>query len=691
MDRRKFLLLGVAGTATSGAEEMFNTNTPSTQQSGAMAQLDQIGGSAKVRHTENTTVADELKSRAINFTTVAKAVASTDLSVGQKISIDERLFAVFEVVLKSSVIINGFNIIQCDGVPSLALKLDIKDVVNIEHFGARTALPSDAIQAAINYAITSGLKLYARRTGVAYAIDKPLDFRGVQHIEFLEDIDAVAITTEVAIIVGGFAISGVPDIKMAAVLNGSVFAPTPEFPTIQIFGAKSGKFQFGGTNYLQIYADAAEPTGTSNAYNNIDLLGVCRRLEYASAAGFSWNTENRVHGGRIIEYYIINGGGYGHNHNKLYDPTFEGPDVKIKFLGVSSNWIYGGRFESTEAGQVTFDSESIYNSIERSWSGQLTTREQFNNNFIGKVDNGSGNSINTESSYKFNQTVIAELNANSGIVSSASFAASYDKNALPDFIFGGIGGHNFTKAGLKNIEVSANRWIYLTDIIPVELGDAVSFDFDYDGTLLRPCVFVYDENQSLLKDELGNGAYWSQPSLALNVTEGCYVAGTDLGNQRVSGSVGRPEVKYIRVGIYSGNGGSMRGFTSTLHTQSLGRGLAESSARIKNSKLVIEGAPIQGYLPKYTPVFDTTTGITYEVSALSDTQLAAGAITGATSLTVDDTTWIANGDIIGVLLDNGKTHWSAVSALAGNSFTVVGLPSGAKAGNRLVSNRFTAI
>jgi len=408
--------------------------------------------------------------------------------------------------------------------------------------------------------------------------------------------------------------------------------------------------------------------------------------------GFSWNTENSVYGGRIIEYYLTNSGGYPHNHNKLYNPTFEGADVDIQFNGVNANWIYGARFESTSSASISFDSESAFNSVEKTWSGQNNPRNQFVNNFININDLGAGNIVTTESSYKFNQTPIFELNAASGMVGSSSlFSSTFDPNTFPDFTFNGIGGQNFATAGLNKIKISSNRWIFISDLIPVRLGDVVRFEFDYEGTLIRPAINVYDGNQKPLTDEAGGGVFWAQPSLSFNPTHGVYQAGADLSSGQLSGAVAREEVKFIRVSLFSGAGGNFNNLNATLFTQNTGRALSSSSAKIQNTPLVIEGIPNQGYLPKYTHVRDAVANTVYKNDFQHESQITTTETVASTSVEVNTISTVANGDIVGILLDDGLTHWSSVSGLASNTFTITSLPSQASAGNRVVFNRWVLV
>jgi hypothetical protein len=70
--------------------------------------------------------------------TLAEAIASTALFDGATVTISDRNYADFDVVLASTVTPNTYDIIQCTGVPELALVLRIKEELDIKELGATT-------------------------------------------------------------------------------------------------------------------------------------------------------------------------------------------------------------------------------------------------------------------------------------------------------------------------------------------------------------------------------------------------------------------------------------------------------------------------------------------------------------------------------------------------------------------------
>ena len=77
-----------------------------------------------------------------NEPTLAVAVTSTLLRENDAVNLRERTTgngggAMWDVVLSTSVTENGYNIVQCTGVPTLSLVLRIEGAVNVRQFGAK--------------------------------------------------------------------------------------------------------------------------------------------------------------------------------------------------------------------------------------------------------------------------------------------------------------------------------------------------------------------------------------------------------------------------------------------------------------------------------------------------------------------------------------------------------------------------
>jgi hypothetical protein len=583
---------------------------------------------------------------------------------------------------------DGGSIFSIDSNIYIEAVTDFVDVYKFGFFGVGNPSDTDRLIAAISYAKSNKKKIFAEKRSDSYYIAKPVDFSGVEQIEFLGDINTSMVSGEPALIVGGYSNGGgTPDWSFKDVTDGtSTLSPTPANPIVRVLGMKSGSMRIANCNYLQLYADSALSGGTSNGYNEFNFNGVVRRVEITGNTGFSWNTENEFYGGRIIELFIEKGlSNYPHNRNIFKRQTFEGADVDIRFNGCTNNGVYSARFEYTTDATITADVDSVGNFVERLYTGTGQSRSMFESDYIQILDSGIANNFTSEFAYKFSKSVLCNINHKSISAASATSAASTQDGVLPQFRYVFLNGGNQAKCGINDVYVSANTWFYLSDIIEVDFGDAVSFDYDFSGSLVRSVVFVYDGNQKLITSNSG-GDVWSQPGTSFNAN-GYYAPTSNANSDRKVGSVSSESVKFIRIGLWSSVGGYFNNIKVSLYKRTTG-----SKGFIANEKpIVIEGEPIQCYLPKYTKVRDSLSSVEYENKYQHETTLSSSAPSGGASLTVDNIGSVADGDIVGVLMSDNTTHWSKVSGLTGSTFSISSLTNSAANGARVVFNRLVDI
>jgi hypothetical protein len=202
---------------------------------------------------------------------------------------------------------------------------------------------------------------------------------------------------------------------------------------------------------------------------------------------------------------------------------------------------------------------------------------------------------------------------------------------------------------------------------------------------------VLDENMEPLLDDSG-GAFISQVGITFNATFGSYSQSanqTQASLNSAPASVARSEVKYIRVGFSLGTAGFLRSFGAVIYTQSLKRGPTQNVGFISSFRS-LNGTPTQGYAPFETLVWDSTASVMRRCTFQYETRLSGALSAGATSVTVTAISTVADGDVVGILLDDQTTHWSVVSGLAGSTFTIAAIPAGRSApdGGRIVFNRW---
>lgn len=559
--------------------------------------------------------------------------------------------------------------------------------------GTTTYDSGPGLQNAANAAIAQGKGLRMDSVGLL-KIATAVDLRNIRNIDIRANIQVDPAIVAVPVTVGGFASGGTCSWRFADVTDGTslILAAPPARPIFRVFGVKSSDISIGGCNYLQFWADSAVASGNSNGYCRVYLNGVHSKLELTDTGSGAWNNENRFYGGRIIRLSLI-GVGYPHNHNKFYEPTLEGTTVSVTHVNVSTNEIIGARLENTSAAPgVTYDATSYSNSLVSSWSGVGNPRAQFSP-AIPVADSGMGNMVTTDSAFRFTKTKITSVSAASLIVANASDSIANEATIANDG-YTGITTKQVLTPSLIGFEAIANRLITLTGFIPVQNGDAIVFNGDYDGSLLRARIYVFDSNKQPITSEGVGGAYVDSPSFVFNAA-GHYTHSADRSAVNLNASacaIVRPEVKYIRFGYFSATGGLFRSISAYLFTQSMGRGVTEADAAPRCPPRFLIGAPTKSYVPRGYQLFESGGKIHYWVTFSYETTTNGALAAGATSVTVTAISTVANGDVCGILMDNGTTHWTTVSALAGSTFTIAAIPVGRSvaSGSRIAFNRWAS-
>jgi hypothetical protein len=105
----------------------------------------------------------------------------------------------------------------------------------------------------------------------------------------------------------------------------------------------------------------------------------------------------------------------------------EGSDAEIVFNKAWTNQVYGARFEVATANPaITFDSNTVSNTVISTWSGTGNPDAQFQIPVIVS-DSGEGNMVTSEAATQFNKTPILSVNANSMIVATATSSNAPDR------------------------------------------------------------------------------------------------------------------------------------------------------------------------------------------------------------------------------------------------------------------------
>ena len=589
------------------------------------------------------------------------------------------------------------------GTGAVARTVDakLKETVSVTDFGVVGNNVTDdtaALTLAVAFCISTNKKLWCPAGMIAVFLSSAVDMRGLADIWFESPIRVSLSITQPAILLGGFATGTVCSWTFDTVYNNADLFNPGTYPVIRISGLKRSTVVLNGCNYLQLYADNANASTASNGYNNFILGGAHGKLSLTdSGVALSWNNENSFTGGGVEELEII-GVGYPHNHNKFFNNTFESP-MAISMQNASENFVYGARFENTNSEIVTFDSFSYNNAVFRTWSGAGYVGAKFLNGVLIN-DTGSGNVVSTEACSSHKPTCIFSVTPQAMIVGNVASSACNDYRVAQPSPYFNPTTSQLIVPGLKNLTaVTANTLIAISDYIPVSVGTVIGYSVKFTGTHVRLPVFVFDANMKPITSEGAGGVYINTPGVSAIQNlggYGVYVTGSNLDqvtiNDLTNVSVRRSEVAYIRISAYSPTANfQFEELSAFVWSPPSTKFTTANTAQRFVGPTILNGSPTKGWLPVGYQILDTSTGpATHRYVSFSyETFLNSSAIAGATSLTVTTVSTIANNDIVGLLLDNGSTHWSTVSGLAGSTFTVSALPSAAAAGNRIVFNRWT--
>jgi hypothetical protein len=206
-----------------------------------------------------------------------------------------------------------------------------------------------------------------------------------------------------------------------------------------------------------------------------------------------------------------------------------------------------------------------------------------------------------------------------------------------------------------------------------------------DAVILRPYVSAYDANGVLID---ANTTPWVTPygGYAPNGA-GEYGFGTTVSSMVIN--VTNPNVKFLRFTVMTSltTNPLFSHITLTAYAQSDKQPSVIESMRNRIIKPLFSAAqPSRGLAPVGTVVQGP--GESWKSVARVETTLSAAAAVG-TAITVTSATGIAVGDVIGVLMSDGRTHWTTVAALAGTSLTLAAaLTATASAGGAVGTTRW---
>lgn len=455
-----------------------------------------------------------------------------------------------------------------------------------------------------------------------------------------------------------------------------VYAGAQSNVALRVVGLKSGRFTVDYCDYLQLYAEEAVATQTSIAYCEF-FLGRVLKLELYGATGTSWINENNFYGGSI-DQLILDAVSYNHNGNRFHNCSIEGTTSTVQILKGSCNRV---QCRGEGGPKVTFGSGTWANEVCGTYVSSPGTHST---PLVLLSDGGTENILTTSIDEKMRYRELVRVDNQSICFDSATewgagsapvpgidklalrsaFGQILDTGIVPiRGVFALDGGNNYSR-----------NWALLR------------WTFDADVTLWRPQVFGYTAAGVQIDPTV---TPWMSTTGGWTAVSAGYQFGANVQYAQIT--ITDPSVAFLRVTVASAStAGTAFGYirlSGYVPAPQPDTGV-ELVRRALRRPLYQAAAPTQG-AGKLGQLVAGPSGI-FRVTARVDTTLSAGAASSAGSVTVTSATGIASGDVIGVLLDTGLTHWTTVNgAPAGNVVTLTAvLPGAAASGRAVVTNRW---
>lgn len=460
-------------------------------------------------------------------------------------------------------------------------------------------------------------------------------------------------------------------------------------PTVRAIGVKGQRIRVNRTTYFQVYADttaAVRDSDYSSAYSTFELKYI-DTLELtnnpANAGGppdqgpggtIQWINENQFHLNRCFN--ILVNGTYTHNHNKFYNGTLEGSGV-INVNNGTDNWFYGIRFEGGPS-SVIFGSDTRRNVVEITWQSSnypaLVDQSLFNNGNGSVTDNGLYNQV-----YKAE----ARLQYRSMLARATIDEPQYNNR---------VGLNSGRAPYLQRISaLSGTQILMYSPMQSVVAGDVYEFKSSAsnagDTLRYRPALAFFDKDLKPVSSAAGFVFSGGLTTVAGNVV----TTGTGVSNNNaVITAAGAAGAVFVRSEWRSSNTQTSNGLARILELfRASISNVPGQGAAVSLMAPVVSAIPTQSFAPVGFSVNKSDGLSIYIVSFSLDTNLVGAVTGGATSIVVASASGVANGDIIGVNLDNRDTHWTTVNSVAGTTIGLTAaMPSASADLSRVVFNRW---
>lgn len=546
-----------------------------------------------------------------------------------------------------------------------------------------------ALNAAATYCRANAISL--RAGSKAYTLGADVNLRSVKL-----DFSACSITVNDGFLltIGGNAGTTInPEQIFGIVKKPRAWSLIPDdytTPTVRCIGAKGQTIRISQVDRIQFYQStnpATYPADASQAYSKffIDLavvLGVDTDPTYdggpsvdGPASANQWFNENQFFLGRVISFYMR--GSYRHNNNRVFGGCFETANGYLNIQVGNKNHFMDLRCEG--ATSIVFGPNTLGNIVDVNWFSSEAQIYQQPPAGGTVIDNGTLNIIkDSRISPTASDCVLlvsAQDTVHDGQPGNYAFRAS-------------------TRLAVRGVPRTTSRLVAESDFIDAQVGDyffasVESRSGSSSSYILR--IYLYDSSMNPIAGDAAN----LETSNFTNVF-------SDRSEGRVNNAVAHhrfgilnSSVRYVRLEVLTSGSASEdnalriqvnrvsrmpgRSRETTIANTRIGRFAFVTSTPTKFVGKI--GDMVAGSASDFRCVFFLDTTLT--VAAAPSANVITPAATTVASLGS-----VANGDLIGIDLDDGTTHWTTISGIGGGNLTLTtALPSAAAAGSRVYVSR----
>ena len=527
-----------------------------------------------------------------------------------------------------------------------------------EFYGASTAnqIPSTL---PLTWTIARSKELHKPIVGFrSYITEGVLDFRGC-NCYMLGNIHTVS---------GGIGVrtGTVPgqDISFKQVFNSftSSHVADHDDPNLLITGVNRGELHIEACPVLVIESKANIPVSTSKFFLK-DIGHLYLETNDNTATAFIYNNEFDIGIIDSITLQGLTGGICNNNFRNLYIPSAGG----IEIIKGSNNSFTGIRYNPMTV-EVKFGQDSRFNNVEGSYLCEGTFLVT---PILDVIDFGEGNIVSTKSRDLTEPVTITSLDISDVRLNTMAF---YEARVQPCLNYlRGYGG-----AGV--IED-----LLISNFVRADANDTFLMQVFGDGALRYGySMMCFDRNKQPMPPNIAYLLSLEINSAGLGRMNS--VSGIEKASFTLTPAAISAGVRFIRMSIIS------TGHALTATAMSIVRFTAGESAPVpKMYNQGVHGQPTQGFAPQGYRAHDISGDREYTCSFSLRTGIAQAVNPSSISATLLVTDGVIVGDVVGLSLDSGETHWTVVTAISGGVLqTAAAPPSVASAGNEAVFVRWVA-